>query len=59
MPRVMRLLTPSIGVALGMVSLNTTAQESDRLILEEVTVTAQKREQSMMDVPISIAGGSS
>jgi len=29
--------------------------EGDELILEEITVTAQKREQSLQDVPISIA----
>jgi iron complex outermembrane receptor protein len=43
------LLTP-LAIAVGLASANTAAQQ----VLEEVIVTAQKREQSLQDVPIAV-----
>ena len=43
------------GVSAIAMSQAATAQESDAFVLEEITVTAQKREQSLRDVPISVS----
>ncbi|MDH3512727.1 MAG: TonB-dependent receptor [Gammaproteobacteria bacterium] len=43
-----------LGITLGLSAIGTQAQEQD-LAFEEIIVSAQKREQSLQDVPISIA----
>tara|TARA_R110002110_G_scaffold413729_1_gene641659 strand:+ start:153521 stop:155836 length:2316 start_codon:yes stop_codon:yes gene_type:complete len=45
----------TLAIAIAATALSAAAQQSDRgLVLEEVIVTAQKREQSLQDVPVSV-----
>ena len=48
-----RLFNTSIGMLLGIVMLSPVLQAQDR-VLEEVIVTAQRREQSIQEVPVSL-----
>ncbi len=48
-------LLPSIAVALGVAFSGTAAAQQIEGILEEITVTAQRREESLQEVPISVA----
>lgn len=50
----MNALMSGVSVAACLMSLPVTADDSDILVLEEITVTAQKREQSAQDVPITL-----
>ena len=50
--KILRLHLPAAVAATGLVSGLASAQD---LVLEEVLVTAQKREESILDVPISIS----
>ncbi len=49
------ILAASAALATGTASAQSTGADANQLILEEVTVTAQKREQNLQDVPISIS----
>ena len=48
-------LLPGIAVALGVAFSGTTSAQQIEGILEEITVTAQRREESLQEVPISVA----
>jgi len=54
-----RALAIQVAVALAASSGAVTAQEQPGFVLEEIVVTAQKRDQSLQDVPISVQAFSS
>jgi iron complex outermembrane receptor protein len=54
-----KTLAVQVGIALAASVSSASAQQSPGFALEEVVVTAQKREQSMQDVPISVQAFSS
>ena len=50
-----RVLFRAVISAASLIAVTTTAVAQESRVLEEITVTAQKREQSFEDVPISIS----